>query len=92
VDVGEACLNRLFENTSNSNFDIVIINTHLFDIPGLDIAKEIHKKNPSQRIVITTTISRELLSKEQLDSAGIDHEYILTIPFRFSEMMYFLSK
>lgn len=94
VDGGESCLNRLFidKNANNSNFDIVIINTHLFDRPGLDIAKEIHKKNPSQRIVITTTIMRERLSKEQLDSAGVDYEYVLTIPFRFSDMMYFLSK
>ncbi len=88
VDGGEACLNRLFKNTSNTNFDIVIINTHLFDRPGLVIAKEIRKKNPSQRIVITTTVLRERLPKEQLDSAGIDREYILTIPFRFSDMMH----
>jgi DNA-binding NarL/FixJ family response regulator len=92
VEGGEACLNRLYENTNNTNFDIVIINTHLFDMPGPVIAKEIHKKNPSQRIVITTTILRERLPKEQLDSVGIDHEYILTIPFRFADMMYFLSK
>ena len=92
VDGGEACLNRIYGNTNNTNFDIVIINTHLFDIPGLDIAKEIHKKNPSQRIIITTTILRERLPKEQLDSAGIDHEYVLTMPFRFSDMMRFLSK
>ncbi|HYO07173.1 MAG TPA: hypothetical protein VER14_09325 [Phototrophicaceae bacterium] len=59
---------------------------------GLDIAKEIRKKNPSQRIVITTTVLRERLPKEDLDSAGIEHESILTIPFRFSDMMYFLSK
>ena len=92
VDGGEACLSRLYGNTSNASFDIVIVNTHLFDIPGLDIAKQIHKKNPGQRIVITTTILRERLPKEQLDSAGIGHECILTIPFRISEMMHFLSK
>jgi hypothetical protein len=92
VDGGEACLNRLFKDTDNTNFDIVIINTHLFDTPGLVIAKEIHKKNPSQRIVITTTILRERLSREQLDSAGIGHEHVLTIPFRFSDMMHFLSR
>ncbi|HYO05776.1 MAG TPA: response regulator [Phototrophicaceae bacterium] len=92
VDGGEACLNRLFKNTNNSNFDIVIINTHLFDISGLVIAKEIHQRNPSQKIVITTTILRERLPKEHLDSAGIDHEYVLTIPFRVSDMMHFLSR
>jgi len=91
VDGGEACLNRLFKNTNNSNFDIVIINTHLFDIPGLDIAKEIPKKNPNQRIVIATTSLREHLSKEQLYSVGIGHEYLLTIPFRFSDMMSLLT-
>jgi CheY-like chemotaxis protein len=92
AESGQACLNRFFKNTSNTDFDIVIINTHLFDMPGLVIAKEIRKKNPSQRIVITTTILRERLPKEQLDSLGIGHEYILTIPFRFSDMMHFLSK
>jgi CheY-like chemotaxis protein len=93
VDGGKACLNRLYGNTeNNTNFDVVIINTHLSDAPGLDIAKEIHKKNPGQRIVITTTILTERLPREQLDSAGVDREYVLTIPFRFSDMMYFLSK
>ncbi|HYO07174.1 MAG TPA: hypothetical protein VER14_09330 [Phototrophicaceae bacterium] len=33
VDGGEACLNRFFKNANNTNFDIVIINTHLFDMP-----------------------------------------------------------
>jgi response regulator RpfG family c-di-GMP phosphodiesterase len=92
VDGGKTCLNRLFKNTDNANFDIVIINTHLFDMPGLDVAKEIHNINPSQRIVITITILRERLPKEQLDSAGIDHEYVLTMPFRLSDMMHFLPK
>jgi DNA-binding response OmpR family regulator len=91
VDSGKACLNRLFRNTNNYNFDIVIINTHLFDIPGLDIAKEIHRKNPKQRIVIVTTCLRENLSKWQLDSVGIDHEHILTLPFRFSDMISLLN-
>ena len=82
VDGGEACLNHIYGNTNNTNFDIVILNTHLFDRPGLDIAKEIHKKNPDQRIVITTTILRERLSREQIDSAGVDPEYVLSISFR----------
>ncbi len=86
-------LKPLIQNTNNTNnYDIVIINTHLFDIPGLDIAKEIHKKNPNQRIVFTITILRERLSKEHLDPVGIDHECVLNIPFRFSDMMYFLFK
>lgn len=89
VDSGEACLNRLFkdQNVNNNNFDIVIINTHLFDIPGLDIAKEIHKKIPNQMIVIVTTTSREHIFNGQLDISGIDRECILTIPFRFSDLI-----
>jgi CheY-like chemotaxis protein len=55
MDSGEACLNRLFKdkNANNSNFDIVVINTHLFDKSGLDIAKEIHKKSPNQRLLLS---------------------------------------
>ncbi len=93
VDGGEAVLDRLYGNTGNSsNYDIVVINTHLFDMPGLDAAKEILKKNPSQKIVITTSSMRERLSKRYLDSVGIDHECVLTMPFRLSDMMRFLSK
>ena len=93
VDSGKACLNRFTKNTNTktNNYDFVIINTHLFDIPGLDIAKEIHRKNPTQRIVITTTSSKELLSKEHLGFVGVDHEDILTIPFRFSNMISLLK-
>jgi len=42
----------------------------MFDKPGFDIAKEIHKTSPNQRIVIITTRSMEHLPKEQLDLAG----------------------
>ncbi len=65
--------------------DIVIINTHLFDIPGLDVAKKYTKKSPNQRIVIITTTYREHTFKGQLDIEGIDHECIRAIPFRFSD-------
>lgn len=93
VDGGKACLNSFAKNTNTktNNYDLVIINTHLYDIPGLDIAKEIHRKNPKQRIVITTTSSIEHLDKEHLDVVGIDHGDILTIPFRFSNMISLLK-
>ncbi len=67
-------INCLFKdkNANNNNFNIVIINTHLFGKSGFDIAKEIHKISPNQRIVITTTSSIEHVTKEQLDLAGID--------------------
>ncbi|MBA3977781.1 MAG: response regulator [Nitrosopumilus sp.] len=91
VNSGEARLNHLFKNPNNYNFDTIIINTHLFDISGLDIAKEIHKNNPKQRIVIVSTSIREHLPKEQLDFAGIGCEYVLNIPFRFSYMLPLLN-
>ncbi len=93
ADTGEACLNCLLKdkNANDNNFDIVIIKTHLIDKSGLDIAKEIHKTSPNQRIVIISTSSIQYLSKEQLDFAGIDQEEILTIPFRFSHIMSLLK-
>ncbi len=93
ADSGEAWLNCLFKdkNANNNNFDIVIIKTHLIDKSGLDIAKEIHKTSPNQRIVIISTSSLEHVSKEQLDFAGIDLEDILTIPYGFSYIMSLLK-
>lgn len=64
------------KNANSNNFDIVIINTCLFDMPGLDIAKEMQKTSLNQMIVIITASSIELVSKEQLDFAGIDLEDI----------------
>lgn len=53
VDSGKASLDRLFKNTNNNNnFDIVIINTHLFDMPGIDIAKETHRKNQVRELLL----------------------------------------
>ena len=93
VNSVEACLSLLFKDKTpnNNNFDTVVINTHLIDIPGLDVAKEIRKRKPYQRIAIVTTRLREHLPKEQSGFAGIDNDCILTIPFRFSYRVYLLN-
>ncbi|MDQ4073369.1 MAG: response regulator [Thermoproteota archaeon] len=85
VDSGAAALVILFDGVS-TNYDVIIINTHLPDRSGLDIAREIHKKKRSQRIVITTTTPIEHFPLESLNSAGLSQTDVLTKPFRFSKL------
>jgi CheY-like chemotaxis protein len=47
VDSGNAALINLLDD-GTANYDVVIINTHLPDKSGLDVAREIHKKTQSK--------------------------------------------
>jgi DNA-binding response OmpR family regulator len=78
-------INLLDDGTAN--YDVVIINTHLPDKSGLDVAREIHKKKRSQRIIMTTTTPIEHLPIESLNSAGLSQRDVLTMPFRFSKLL-----
>ena len=44
-------------NNNNNNDYIFIVNTHLPDIPGFEVARKIRDRLPHQRIILTTTNS-----------------------------------
>ncbi|MDQ4074093.1 MAG: response regulator [Thermoproteota archaeon] len=71
---------------SKEDYDIMIVNTRLSKKNGLEVAKEIRKRNPAQRIILTTTQPLEHLSKEQMMEANINPKDILTMPFRLSQL------
>lgn len=67
-------------------YDAIIIDTHLSNPSGLDVAKRIRREKPDQRLVLVTTSPREYLPSECLQTARIKDGDILTMPFRMSRL------
>ena len=78
---GNECLSLVKEN----DFDIIILDTHLSgNIEPIDLAKEIYRINPGQRIVLTTT--NPLYRTTAIDYYRVKKEDILVKPFRLSNL------
>ena len=61
--------------------------SHLNGLSGLEVAIEIHKQSPNQRIMIMSTSPREHLSNELLKSTQILERDIFTRPFILAELI-----
>lgn len=71
----------------NSFFDIVIVDTHINKIGGINIAKEILEINHVKKIIITTTFDPEMMD-EMIESIGLGQSVtILRKPFLFSDLL-----
>ena len=66
-------------------YDIIIIDIHLHDISGFEVARKIRDKLPHKRIILTTTNPLENIS-DIIDSIGIKREDVIRKPFSFSEL------
>ena len=76
--------------TSEENerpYDAIVLDTHLLNPSGLDIAKRIRSQKPDQKLVLITTTPKENLQQECLKTAGIMDKDILTIPFKLSNLV-----
>jgi CheY-like chemotaxis protein len=94
TDSGKSWLDEIFKiadiNKNNSQqFDMIILDTHLWDIRCTQVAKEIVNIKPDQRIIFTTTLPYNIV-RQDIDSIGFktnnNNNGILTKPFRFSEL------
>ena len=68
-----------------------MLDTHLHDISGFEVARKIHDKLPHKRIILTTTYSLDNISKI-IDSIGIKSEEVILKPFNFSELFSILKE
>ena len=84
--------NYKLDLTQQSIFDVIILDVYAENFRGIEIAKQILKEIPRQRIIITTTcdsvLMREKLDKEKVSSSSL---IILQKPFKFSELVSVLS-
>jgi DNA-binding response OmpR family regulator len=79
---GNECLSVV----KTSDFDIIILDTHLSgSMEPIDIAKEIYRIKPGQRIVLTTT--NPLYRTSAIDRYRVDKEDILVKPFMLSSLL-----
>jgi CheY-like chemotaxis protein len=96
ADSAKKCLDEIIKITDvgkNKNntkeFDMIILDTYLRDIPCIQVAKEIFNRKPDQRIIFTTTLPYDTV-RQYIESIGIknnDHNNeILIKPFEFSRL------
>ena len=68
---------------------MIILDTHIKDIPCIQVAKEIFSRKPDQRIIFTTTMPSNIV-RQDVHSIGIknndNNNEILTKPFRLSDL------
>jgi DNA-binding response OmpR family regulator len=89
------CLEILLSNTADENndndYDIIILDTHLHDISGFEVARKIRDRLPHKKIILTTTHSLDNISNIR-DSIGIKSEDVILKPFNFSELFSILKE
>ena len=89
---GEKAIDCFFDSRKKDKpYDAILLDTHLLDPSGLDVAKKIRSEKPDQKLVIVTTTPKEYLPSECLEIAGINEKDILTMPFRMSQLMTLLT-
>ena len=88
VENGSKCIEYLLDSKDKDkgNFDMVILDSHLRDIKGVEVIKTIREEIPKQRIVFTTTHSLNEINNT-MDSLRIDKEDVLLKPFKFTELL-----
>lgn len=89
VQSGRECIKYLLDSKDKEKeeqFDMVILDSHLPDINGIEVIKQIRKELPNQRIIFTTTQSFSEI-KNIIDSCIIDKRDILLKPFYFTKLL-----
>jgi two-component SAPR family response regulator len=64
---------------------VIILDTDLFDIDRIDLAREILDLIPAQKLVITTAYDSHALTREA-ESVGISKDKVLLKPFMLSKL------
>ena len=90
VENGNKCLELIFSNTAvddgnNNAYDVIILDSHLPDISGFEVARKIRDRLPHKRIILTTTHSLDNISNI-IYSIGIKSQDVLFKPFFFSKL------
>jgi len=88
VKDGTKCLEVIFsaKDDNNNDYDLIIIDTHLRDISGLEVARKIRDILPHKRIILTTTYSLDNISNI-INSIGIKPEDVVRKPFNFADLI-----
>src|ERR671913_405782 len=96
VENGNKCLDIIFsdtaeDNDNNNEYDVIILDTHLHDISGFEVAKKIRDRLPHKRIILTTTYSLDNIGN-MIDSIDIKKQDVILKPFLFSKLFSILKE
>jgi CheY-like chemotaxis protein len=102
TESGQKCLDEVVKATcegegkdknQNEGFDLVILDTHLNDIPCVQVAKKIIAGKADQKIIFTSTMPSTFVKEgivNPIDS--INNNQILIKPFQLSDLLSLLDK
>jgi CheY-like chemotaxis protein len=79
VESGGECLDCIFNR--EAGFDVVVLDANFHDMNGTQVAREIRKRQPDQKIIVTTTSLAEDSVREAED---VD---MITKPFSMSKLI-----
>jgi len=95
VQNGNKCLEIIDsskeDNIQNNDYDIFIVDTHLHDIIGFEVARKIRNRLLHKRIILTTTYSLDNICS-MIDSIGIKSKDVLFKPFSYSDLVSILKE
>jgi two-component system, OmpR family, response regulator len=84
---GQEAIEQFLKSQINKRpYNVIMLDTHLDNLCGLDVAKKIRSEKPDQKVVLITTTPKENLQQECLRTAGIKDKDILTMPFKMSKL------
>jgi CheY-like chemotaxis protein len=92
VENGSKCIEYLLDSKDTGEakeeegFDMVILDSHLPDINGIEVIKQIREEMPNQRIVFTTTHPLSKINT-MVRPFGIETDDILVKPFNFRQLL-----
>ena len=82
TDSGRKCLAEVLKLAHSQSYHVIVLDTHLKDIPVTQVAKKIIDKKPDQQIIFTTTLTSDNLNLPSSSTGRrIIRETILTKPF-----------
>ena len=98
VENGNKCLEILLsdtaedDNNNDNDYDIIILDTHLHDISGFEVARKIRDRLPHKRIIILTTTDPLDKISNMIDSIGVKSKDVILKPFIFSDLFSILKE
>ena len=93
TDNGKKCLAEALKIAHSQSYHVIVLDSHLNDIPVTQVAKKIIDSKPDQQIIFTTTLISDNLNLP-FSSNGHSNitETILTKPFRLSSLSSAIDK
>jgi two-component system OmpR family response regulator len=84
---GQEAIEQFLKNKENKRpYNAIVLDTHLHNLSGLEVAEKIRSEKPDQKVVMITTTPRKYLPEKYLRNARLEDKDILSIPFNLSKL------